>query len=106
MIIRAVTIALMLLTAFAESPNPTSESSVIYSPVGKRDPFKAPALEVLGRDLASVSPLERFSVEQFQLKAILTNKEKPHAMLEDPEGKTHLITEGDVIGRERATVSR
>jgi Tfp pilus assembly protein PilP len=82
------------------------EKGTIYSPVGKRDPFRPPALANFGRDVSAVNPLEKFAVEQLQLRAVLRGIGKAKAMFEDPEGKTHIITEGDVIGRERATVSR
>lgn len=83
-----------------------TEKSTIYSPVGKRDPFKAPAVTAFTRDVTAVNPLEKFAVEQLQLRAVLRGLGKAKAMFEDPDGKTHIIQEGDVIGRERATVSR
>ncbi len=83
-----------------------SDSGVIYSPVGKRDPFRKPSVRALPRDVASISPLERFSLEQLQLKAILRGLGKHRAMFEDPEGKAHILYEGALIGRERATVSK
>lgn len=109
---RNILIAMALgSTAFAAGPgappekNP-QERSAIYSPVGKRDPFRPPALNNFGRDVSAVNPLEKFAVEQLQLRAVLRGIGKAKAMFEDPEGKTHIITEGDIIGRERATVSR
>lgn len=80
--------------------------SVIYSPIGKRDPFRMPSAKTLTRDVASVNQLERFSLEQIQLRAILKGLGKNRAMFEDPEGKTHILLEGSQLGRERATVSR
>jgi len=88
------------------SPNKNDENGVIYSPVGKRDPFKAPALGILGRELASLNPLEKYGLEQLQLRGILRGSGRPRVMFEDPEGKTHIVGEGETIGRERATVSR
>jgi len=78
----------------------------IYSPAGKRDPFRAPAAST-SRDIDSaLSPTERFSLEQYQLRAIIKGIGKNRAMFEDPEGKSFILFEGDVIGREKATVSR
>lgn len=96
----------ILAIATANSGENSEEKSVIYSPVGKRDPFKAPTARTLGRDLAAINPLERFNLEQLQLRAIMKGLGKHRAMFEDPEGKTHILTEGTVLGRERATVSR
>lgn len=78
----------------------------IYSPVGKRDPFKAPQPKLMGRDLAAVNPLERFNLEQLHLRAILKGLGKNKAMFEDPDGKTHILNEGSLMGREKATISR
>lgn len=93
---------LLVAVAWAES----DEKGFIYSPVGKRDPFHAPSASVLDRNLASINPLEKFTVEQLQLRAILRMSDRHRAMFEDPEGKTHILSEGDTIGRERATISR
>lgn len=82
------------------------EEGKIYSPTGKRDPFRSSTVAGQGRDLAAISELERFALEQFQLRAILRTDRKATALFEDPEGKTHILTEGELIGRERATISR
>jgi Tfp pilus assembly protein PilP len=97
-------VAISPSSSFAEKKS--MEPNVIYSPVGKRDPFKPPSSVQLGRDIASVNPLERFSVEQLQLRGILRGGGKARAMFEDPEGKTHILGEGESIGREHGTVSR
>lgn len=77
----------------------------VYSPVGKRDPFRPPASES-GRDVTSVNPLEKHSVEKFQLKAILKGMGRPRAMFEDPDARSFILSEGDTLGRERGTISR
>ena len=82
------------------------EEGKVYSPTGKRDPFRPSIVRGSGRDVAAVSELERFAVEQFQLRAILRTDQNATALFEDPEGKTHILSEGSLIGRERATVSR
>ena len=83
-----------------------AERSAIYSPVGKRDPFKSPAVSPSNRGTANVSPIEKFNVEQLQLRAVMRGLGKARAMFEDPEGKTFIVKEGDILGRERAVVSR
>ena len=83
-----------------------AKPSNIYSPVGKRDPFRLPTGNGQTRGMASISPLERFNIEQLNLKAILRTGGKSRAMFEDPDGKTHIVFEGDILGRERAAVSR
>lgn len=82
------------------------EDGKIYSPAGKRDPFRALPLSNAGRELAAVTELERFGIDRFSLRAILRTDRKATALFEDPEGKTHILSEGDHIGRERASISR
>lgn len=78
----------------------------IYSPTGKRDPFRAQSLPGADREVASLSELEKYAVEQYQLRAILRTDRRATALFEDPNGKTHIVDEGQMIGRERASVSR
>ncbi len=75
-----------------------------YSPIGKRDPFRAPAASA-ARELASQEPIEQYTTDKFQLKAILRGGGAPQAMLQTPDSKIFIVTEGDKLGRERATVS-
>jgi Tfp pilus assembly protein PilP len=95
-----------LLMSILVISSQASDEGLIYSPVGKRDPFRASIPGGQGRDLAALTELERFAVEQFQLRGILKTSNRSSALFEDPEGKTHILTEGDSIGRERATISR
>jgi Tfp pilus assembly protein PilP len=90
------------LFCFAED----SQEGAIYSPIGKRDPFKPPALESAIRSPSSTQALENFGIEQLQLRGIMKDGSTPKALFEDPEGKSYIILEGQVIGREKATVSR
>ncbi len=90
----------------AHALEPEKEKLQIYSPIGKRDPFKPPSTATTGKEILSLNPLERFAVEQFQLRAILKGMGKNRAMIEDPEGRSYIISEGDRMGKERATVSK
>lgn len=81
------------------------KNDAFYSPFGKRDPFRIPTVGGLGED-ATVAPLQRFHVDQFKLRAILRGMGEPKAMFQDPRGKSHIVIQGDIIGLERATVSR
>jgi type IV pilus assembly protein PilP len=81
------------------------KNDAFYSPFGKRDPFRVPTVGGLGED-SSVGPLQRFHVDQFRLRAILRGIGEAKAMFQDPKGRSHIVRQGDVIGIERATVSR
>jgi Tfp pilus assembly protein PilP len=81
------------------------KNDAFYSPFGKRDPFRIPTVGGLGED-ASVGPLQRFHVDQFKLRAIIRGMGEPKAMFQDPKGRSHIVSQGDLIGIEKATVSR
>ncbi len=81
-------------------------SKNIYSPIGKRDPFKRVLEKEYVRMISSFKPDERFTLDQLSLKAILHDDKGKVAMFEDPEGGILILREGDRIGRQRATVSR
>src|ERR1700748_3278984 len=87
------------VVASAEIVEPGKDSGqngLIYSPIGKRDPFKAPPTAVNGsRDIASLEPLEQFSIEQLQLRGILRGSGGARAMFEDPGGGTYILQQGD-----------
>lgn len=100
-LLRALAVVGMVSAVFAEA----EQRGGIYSPTGKRDPFKAPNIG-RGLDSNSLNPLEKYNLEQFQLKAILRTDNGTRAMFQDPEGKVHIVAEGDVVGRERGMVSR
>lgn len=77
----------------------------LYSPLGKRDPFQIPRLNP--RDLASGSDdIFKYPLESFQLRAILKSPQGSQILIEDPKGKSHILQEGDSVGRGRATISR
>lgn len=78
----------------------------IYSPVGKRDPFKRIVEKDYMRMVASFKADERFTIEQLSLRAILHDQKGPVAMFEDPEGGILIVKEGDTIGRQKAIVSK
>lgn len=101
----AITVLMLAFPAVLRAEIGRELSSSIYSPVGKRDPFRPPA-EELGRDVSSVNPLEKYSIDKFQLKAILKGIGRARAMFEDPDGKSFILSEGDTVGRERGTISR
>ena len=78
----------------------------IYNPAGKRDPFKVLVLGSAQRKPTAIYPTEKYDLEQLTLKAILRVQGKSRAMVQAPDGQTFVIVEGEVVGRERATLSR
>ncbi len=79
----------------------------LYSSFGKRDPFKIPSRGGLGgTEGSSADPLRKFRLEGYRLRAIVRIGNKPQAMFEDPDGRSHVVSEGDRIGMEGAHISR
>lgn len=101
--ISGISLALFCLIFFADVS--FGEKSSIYSPMGKRDPFRQPLTDS-SRETSTANPLEKWAVERLELKAILKGIGRPRAMFEDPDGKTFIVSEGDILGRERGTISR
>lgn len=82
-----------------------NDASSVYSPIGKRDPFEIPKLSPRGP--ASIeNELFRYPIEQFELKAVLKGLNSSQILVEDPNGNTYILREGEQIGRGRATISR
>lgn len=76
----------------------------------RRNPF-APDPDVLApvgvtviEETRKFEPLEKYSISQLELVAIISEVAVPKAMFIDPDGFGHLIKEGDRIGRQGGTV--
>lgn len=90
----------------------------IYSPIGKRDPFRPPGMDV--EQTSSNTPkspaqtetrtpqteLEKYELDQLKLVAVVTGIATPVAMVEDPKGRGHMVRLGTIIGKNRGRVSR
>ncbi len=91
----------------------------IYSPVGKRDPFRPTWLTKAVRRLQprnkntrvkiikrQKTPLEKFELDQLKVVAIVTGVANPVAMVEDPDGRGYMVRRGTLIGRNNGQVTR
>jgi hypothetical protein len=67
-----------------------------------RDPFKAPPLPVLVE--TPKSDLERYPLDQYKLKAIMTGPKKMRAMIVGPNGKTFIVAESSRLGSRRGVI--
>ena len=74
-----------------------------YDPKGKKDPFK-PFIKV-GRRLSEdmlgggpLTPLQKYTLAELSLVAIITCAENPKAMVEDPKGDGYILKKGTLIG--------
>ena len=98
-------------------------SSFTYQPDGKRDPFQPPAswlernavteeevavVPELGRPKRQKEFLEAFHLDSLNLVAILfkVGARNPAAMVQDPEGRGHVVRPGNYIGVNSGRISR
>jgi type IV pilus assembly protein PilP len=93
----------------AESPQEDLADAYIYTPVGKRDPFRSAYKESKGsvKDADSPrTPLQRFEIDQLKLIAVVTGISRPMAMVETPEGKGFSVKVGTRIGKNFGRIVR
>ncbi len=82
-----------------------------YNPVGKRDPFRSYLVELSAQQAMSTparkkDPTETYTLDQYRLTGLLTGTSQPKAMVEDPDGRGHLVKIGTHIGKDGGVVSR
>ena len=97
---------LVVVQGLALADSSDKKAPSVYNPVGKRDPFKVLNSTFAGRKVSSIYPTEKYDLDQLSLKAVFRISGKSRAMVEAPDGLTFVIFEGDLVGRERATLSR
>lgn len=77
-----------------------AKDSFVYSPIGKRDPFRSPLDDlIVAHASESHCPLCRWEIDQLKLVAVITGTGSPMAMVEDPNGVGHLVRQGTAVGR-------
>ena len=96
----------------AAAPQQAQEAGPLfsYSPVGKRDPFYSYIADLESAQEAVAQrkhePTEAFELDQYRLTGIVTGTAQPRAMVEDPEGKGHVIKIGSRLGKRGGVVTR
>jgi Tfp pilus assembly protein PilP len=95
-------------SAAPEAPA-AKEAVVLYTPSGKRDPFK-PFLKVetkaVPSQLDSVPALLRYDLGELKFVGVIWGGKGILALVEDGEGKGYTVTVGTKIGRGGGTVTR
>jgi len=91
-----------------EIPEETAVApSYIYSPVGKRDPFKSSYKVVRTKTKETTGGiLTRYEIDQLKLIAIISGISRPRAQVEIPDGKGLVIKVGTRIGKNFGRVVR
>lgn len=82
----------------------------IYNPIGKRDPFRSPDLDLARSSAVSNAacnePLCKFDLDQLTLVAVVSGDSNPVAMVQDPQGRGYILHRNTRIGRQGGKVSQ
>ena len=91
----------------------SDDVNFIYSPKGRRDPFKplvqkkvAVARKGVSRPVEIKGPLEQFELSQYRLVAMMVVKGNPRAMVKGPDGKGYTVKLGEYIGLNDGVVKK
>lgn len=89
------------------SPTPDESEEYSYNPIGKRDPFKSFLAEenALG-STKTLTPLQRYDIDQLALIGIIWGISTPRAMVTTPDGKGYVVQKGTLVGKNWGKVSR
>ena len=99
--------------AVEQTPANTAGDTFVYSPRGRRDPFK-PLIQkepivaeiVKKKEPQRIKgPMEKFELEQYRLIAIMVVSGQPRAMVKAPDGKSYTVEVGEYIGMNNGIVS-
>lgn len=85
------------------SPVAAAEPDIEEQALEMRDPFKRPF--VAGTTaVAPLSELESFGVDQFKMVGVITGADRLRAILLDPSGKSHFVSEKMRIGSRKGYI--
>jgi type IV pilus assembly protein PilP len=77
-----------------------------YDPIGKRDPYRPYATILFPGGALPLTDLQHWDLDQLQLVGILRQQGHRLAMLEDPDGRGHIVAVGDLVGRRWGRITR
>lgn len=84
----------------------TGGRDYFYDPTGKRDPFRS--FQYAGEDeeqlQKTAGPLADFELGQLELSAVLWEHQNPRALIIDPGGRSYIVREGSLIGKNNGEV--
>jgi type IV pilus assembly protein PilP len=82
----------------------------IYNPIGKRDPFRSPDLDLARaasvNNAACNEPLCKFDLDQLTLVAVVSGDSNPVAMVQDPQNRGYILHRNTRIGRQGGKVTQ
>lgn len=86
----------------------SQELAYHYDPMGKKDPFKPFVKEEKlpegGMERGPLTPLQKYSLNELKLVAVVVGLDNPKAMVEDSKGDGYIIGKGTLIGNKYGEV--
>jgi len=88
-----------LLLPSVAGAGPEQDGDVyVYSPVGKRDPFRSPHRLLPDEKKRQRTELEQYDLDQLKLTAVISRIGQPRALVVTPDGRGHVVRIGMLIG--------
>ena len=75
-----------------------------YDPRGKRDPFRSYRFADDQETEQDFGPLGDFELGQLELSAVIWDATNPRALILDPGGRSYIVSEGSMIGKNNGQV--
>ncbi|RYF04820.1 MAG: hypothetical protein EOO40_10860, partial [Deltaproteobacteria bacterium] len=99
------------VVAVADPVDPPLADMFTYSPVGKRDPFRSYLSELAEQNSAhhperKLEATEYFEIDQYHLTGLITGISQPKAVVEDPDGRGHVVQIGSRIGKNGGLITQ
>lgn len=83
----------------------SGEQDYFYDPRNKRDPFRSfRFMEDEDEEAQDFGPLADFELAQLELSAVVWDANNPRALILDPGGRSYIIREGSLIGKNQGQV--
>lgn len=102
-------------TALAKAADQAVQTNMappfVYSPVGRRDPFRSYLADLAEQQVAEAPSRKReetelYEIDQYRLTGLITGTAQPKAMVEDPTGRGHVLHIGSRMGKNDGRVTK
>jgi Tfp pilus assembly protein PilP len=84
----------------------SDEAFTLENSLNLRDPFrKPPSKAAFGAEGGNIPPLERYELDRYKLVGVITGPRKNKALITDPDGKMHVVSEAMFIGTRHGKIT-
>lgn len=89
---------------FVKLESPAKEKALVGVTLIERNPFRPFLFAKSSEIFEPKTPLQRYSIGQLKLTAVIWGISQPVGMVETPDGKGYVIKKGDLIGDKNGRV--